>query len=75
MTSTSTIVGATRGRGSVLGLGGAVAELLALEHPTPMRMIGMPDEFAVVGPTLKVRERYGMSAEAIVDACTQLLER
>ena len=57
------------------GLGGAVAELLALEHPTPMRMIGMPDEFAVVGPTLQVRERYGMSTEAIVDACTQLLER
>ncbi len=57
------------------GLGGAVAELLALEHPTPMRMIGMPDEFAVVGPTLQVRERYGMSAEAIVDACDQLLEQ
>ena len=57
------------------GLGGAVAELLALEHPTPMRMIGMPDEFVVVGPTLQVRERYGMSAEAIVDACDQLLEQ
>ena len=37
------------------GLGGAVAELLALEHPTPMRMI-VPDEFAVVGPTLQVRK-------------------
>ncbi len=25
------------------GLGGAVAELLAMESPTPMRMVGMPD--------------------------------
>ena len=54
------------------GLGGAVAELLAREHPTAMRMVGMPDEFAIVGPTDKVRERYGMSAQAIVQACRAL---
>src|SRR5439155_4515925 len=34
------------------GLGGAVAELLAVEHPTRMRLVGMPDDFAVVGPTV-----------------------
>ena len=55
------------------GLGGAVAELLARECPTPMRMIGMPDTYAVVGPTGKVREKYGMSAAAIVEACRELL--
>ena len=55
------------------GLGGMVAELLAVEHPTRMRMIGMPDAFAVVGPTVAVRVKYGMSAEAIVDACRALL--
>ncbi|MSQ60949.1 MAG: transketolase family protein [Betaproteobacteria bacterium] len=55
------------------GLGGAVAELLAVEHPTRMRMIGMPDEFAVVGPTTKIRAKYGMSAEAIANACRSLL--
>ena len=55
------------------GLGGAVAELLATEHPTRMRMIGMPDEFAIVGPTAKVRERYGMSSGHIVDACRALI--
>ena len=27
------------------GLGGAVAELLAAMRPTPLRMVGMPDEF------------------------------
>ena len=55
------------------GLGGAVAELLAVEHPTRMRMIGMPDAFAMVGPTGKLRAKYGMSAEAIIDACRALL--
>jgi len=56
------------------GLGGAVAEVLAEERPTRMRFIGMPDAFAVVGPTGKVREKYGMSAEAIAAACRQLLD-
>jgi transketolase len=56
------------------GLGGAVAELLALQQPTPMRMIGMPDEFCIVGPTAKVREHYGMSQAAIMEACRDLLK-
>ena len=56
------------------GLGGAVAELLAREHPTPMRMVGMPDEFAVVGPTDKGRERHGMSRRHIRDACLALMD-
>lgn len=55
------------------GLGGMVAELLAVEQPTRMRMVGMPDAFAMVGPTVAVREKYGMSADAIVRACRALL--
>jgi transketolase len=55
------------------GLGGAVAELLAVEHPTRMRMICMPDTFAMVGPTGRLRAKYGMSAEAIIDACRALI--
>ena len=55
------------------GLGGAVAELLALRRPAPMRMIGMPDEFACVGPTDRIRARYGMSAQHIADACLELV--
>ena len=55
------------------GLGGLVAELLAVEHPTRMRMVGMPDAFAMVGPTVPIRVKYGMSAEAIVGACRALL--
>ena len=55
------------------GLGGAVAELVAEEHPTRMRFVGMPDEFAIVGPTPKVRERYGMSAANIMAKCRELM--
>jgi transketolase len=55
------------------GLGGAIAELLALECPTRMRMVGMPDEFAEVGPTGPLRAQYGMSADGIVAAARQLL--
>jgi transketolase len=55
------------------GLGGAVAELLAVEHPTRMRLVGMLDDFAVVGPTVPLRAKYGMSAEAIATACHSLL--
>lgn len=56
------------------GLGGAVAELLAERHPTHMRFVGMPDEFAVVGPTDKVRDRYGMSPAAIAAAARTLMD-
>ena len=56
------------------GLGGAVAELLAVEHPTRMRMVGMPDAFAMVGPTGPLRAKYGMSVEAIALACRDLLK-
>ncbi len=56
------------------GLGGAVAELVAEEHPVRMRLIGMPDEFAIVGPTPKIRERYGMSADNIAAKCRELMQ-
>ena len=55
------------------GLDGAVAELLVVEHPTRMRLVGMPDDFAVVGPTGPLRARYGMSAEEIAEACRDLV--
>ena len=54
--------------------GSASAELLAEALPTPMRFVGMSDEFAIVGPTDKVGEHYGMSAEAIEAACLDLLK-
>jgi transketolase len=55
------------------GLGGAVAEFLVEHHPIKMRIIGLGDTFAVVGPTGPLRARYGMSAENIVAKAKELL--
>lgn len=55
------------------GLGGAVAELLAQTRPTKMRLVGLGDEFAVVGPTVPLRARYGMSADNIAARAKELL--
>ena len=40
-------------------------------HGGPL-LIGMPDEIAIVGPTDRERERYGMSRKGIVAACRAL---
>lgn len=52
------------------GLGSAVAELLARENPTPMRMIGVPHRFAENGPYEELLGMYGLlphqMAEAII---------
>ena len=55
------------------GLGGAVAEFLVENRPTRMRIIGLGDEFAVVGPTPALRARYGMSADNIAAKAKELL--
>jgi transketolase len=55
------------------GLGGAVAEFLVERRPTKMRLVGLGDEFAVVGPTPALRTRYGMSAENVAAKAKELL--
>ena len=55
------------------GLGGAVAEFLAENRPTKMRLVGLGDAFAVVGPTPALRTRYGMSADNIAAKAKELL--
>jgi transketolase len=57
------------------GLGGAVAELLALEHPTPMRMVGLPDTFAPTGNAEFLLDHFGISARGIADAALGLMKR
>ncbi|MCL4535522.1 MAG: transketolase family protein [Bacteroidetes bacterium] len=49
------------------GLGGAVAEVLAQEQPTPMRMIGLNDIFASIGPTYDLMKKYGLTYEGVAD--------
>ena len=56
------------------GLGGAVAELLAENLPTPMKRMGMPDHFGESGKPEELFKKFGMTpndirlqAHAIID--------
>lgn len=57
------------------GLGGAVAEVLALEHPAPMRMLGMPDTFAPTGTAEFLLDHFRISAEGMEKAALELMRR
>ena len=55
------------------GLGGAIAELLALERPTRMRILGLPDVFAPTGTAEFLLEHFGLTAQGMVKAALELL--
>lgn len=55
------------------GLGSAVAQLLALRHPTPMRMAGVDDVFATNGPYEELLGLYGLLPEQIAATARTLL--
>ena len=49
------------------GLGEAVSALLSEKCPTPVRRIGVNDEFGHSGPAADLLKQFGLSAENIVD--------
>jgi transketolase len=55
------------------GLGGAVAEILAVKHPSPMRILGVPGVFAPTGSAEFLLEHFGLTAQGIHDAALDLL--
>lgn len=57
------------------GLGGAVAEVLAKNFPTPIEMIGMPDHFGESGKPDELLEKYNMKAKDIIDKAKKVLAR
>jgi len=50
------------------GLGGAVAEFLSGEHPTPIVRVGLQDTFARTGPYDALLDMFGMSVNGIASA-------
>ncbi len=55
------------------GLGGAIAEILAVKHPAPMRILGVPGVFAPTGSAEFLLEHFGLTAQGIHNAALDLL--
>jgi transketolase len=56
------------------GLGSAVAEVIAQHYPVPVRFVGMPDCFGESGRPEELMKKYGLTATAIRQAVTDLLD-
>ena len=54
------------------GLGGAVAEILAEDRPTPMRRVGTRDTFGESGEDKELMQKYGLNANNIAKTLTEL---
>jgi len=55
------------------GLGSAVAEVLALEYPAPLKMIGVDDQFGGNGPYEKLLGLYGLQAGQIAGTVKEFI--
>ncbi len=55
------------------GLGGCIAELLAVEHPTPMKMLGVDDQYAATGPYEELLFSLGLQGEQIAETVEKFL--
>jgi transketolase len=57
------------------GLGGAVAELLAENLPTPLRRVGIRDRFGTSGKAEELLKFFGLTAEDLSEAAREVLAR
>jgi transketolase len=57
------------------GLGSAVAEVLTATVPVVQEMVGVKDTFGESGPPAELLEKYGLNANAIVEAVKKVIAR
>ena len=57
------------------GLGEAVCSFLSENYPTPVRRIGVNDQFGQSGPAYEVLEHYGLCASNIVKVTKEFLNK
>ena len=55
------------------GLGSAVCELLADKMPTPVKKVGVEDEFGTSGPALDLLDMFGLSADNIATKAKEVI--
>jgi transketolase len=56
------------------GLGGAVAEIVADEHPARVKRLGVPGVFAPTGSAEFLLEHFGLTVEGIEKAAIEVLQ-
>ncbi len=57
------------------GLGSAVAEVIVESNPVPMKLLGVPGEFAPTASANDLLDLFGMSAEGIAEQATLITMR
>ena len=57
------------------GLGGAIAEVLAKNNPSPMEFIGLQNTFAESGKPSELMQKYRMDSHAIIEAVKKVIGR
>jgi len=57
------------------GLGDAIAQILATNHPTPMELVAVNDSFGESGVPAELLEKYGLGPDHIKAAATKVLAR
>ena len=57
------------------GLGEAVCSFLSENHPTPVKRIGVNDEFGFSGPAYEVLREFGLCADNIVKVTKEFLRK
>ena len=54
------------------GLGEAVCSVLSEKLPTPVKRIGVNDEFGHSGPAVPLLKQFGLSSEHIVEVAKEM---
>ena len=57
------------------GLGDSIAQLLSRNNPAPLEMVCVNDSFGESGSPMKLLEKYGLDAKAIVAATKKVITR
>jgi transketolase len=57
------------------GLGESVARVLSLHRPAPQEFVATQDTFGESGTPAQLMEKYGLNANAIINACEKVIKR
>jgi len=57
------------------GLGDSIAQLLSRRFPAPLEMVGVNDSFGESGTPEQLMQKYGLTAESIVDKVLKVIAR